>query len=128
MNLELILIRIDPVSRTIVPMKLRIGRDATRKMRQMLGAKTGEQIGWHQLIDVELTSAKDGKPEASVPLIAAGLLDRDEGAPTWRLRGLAEHSGIGMLFGRGPGGGMVSVPVNKDWVEKRIIWSEGTEP
>ena len=114
MKLDLILIRIEPVTRTVVPMKLRIGRDATRKMRQMLGAKPNDQIGWHQLLDVE-----------NVPLIAAGVLGRDDDVPTWRLRGASDdHSGIGMLFGRGPGGGMVDVPVSRDWVERRIVWGK----
>lgn len=115
MKHDLILIRVEPVTRTIVPMRLRIGRDATRKMRQMLGAKSNEQIGWRQLLDVE-----------NVPLIAAGLLDREDGVPTWRLQGASEdHSGIGMLFGRGPGGGMVDAPVSREWVERRIVWGDG---
>lgn len=134
MNLDIIVIRIDPASRTVVKMKKRFGRDATGEVRRILRGKARANLGWRTLLDIDekrLTSTvPDMKnPGASIeidagptPLIAAGLLDADESLPTWRLRGTDDHAGIGLLFGQGKGGGMIDVPVSVEWIEKRILW------
>lgn len=134
MNLDIIVIRIDPASRTVVKMKKRFGRDATGAVRQILRGKARAPLGWRTLLDIEekrLTrtvpdmknaGAKIEIDAGPTPLVAAGLLEADEGLPTWRLRGTDDHAGIGLLFGQGQGGGMIDVPVSVEWVEKRILW------
>jgi hypothetical protein len=134
MNLDIIVIRIDPASRTVVKMKKRFGRDATSEVRRILRGKAKAPLGWRTLLDIEEKRLKSTVPDMKnpggkieidagpTPLIAAGLLDADEGLPTWRLRGTDDHAGIGLLFGRGNGGGMVDVPVSVEWIEKRILW------
>lgn len=137
---SIIIIRIDPVTRSIAKMKMPCGRDATREVRRILRAEARAQIGWHRLVDIEekrLTSTVPDMRRAGAtikvdagptPLIAAGLLDVADSSSVWRLRGCEDHAGIGILFGQGSGGGMVDVPVDVAWVERRIVWTAGEDP
>lgn len=139
MNLDIIIIRIDPETRQIARMKARLGRDATGKVRQILRGAAGAKLGWRHILDIEdkrlMSTVPDMKragrtitvDAGPTPLIMAGLLDASEELPTWRLRGTEDQAGIGILFGRGVGEGMVDVPVSVEWVKKRIVWGDQTE-
>jgi hypothetical protein len=136
---SIVIVRIDPAARSIARMKMACGRDATREVRRILRAASGAAIGWHKLIDVEEKRITSKVPDmlragqtievdaGPTPLIAAGLLDVDKAAQIWRLRGCETHAGIGILFGQGVGGGMVDVPVDVAWIERRIIWGVDDE-
>lgn len=137
---SIIIIRIDPATCSIAKMKMPCGRDATRDVRRILRAASGQAIGWHVLLDIEekrlVSTVPDMKRAGAMinvdagptPLVAAGLLEVWEDAPSWRLRGCVSHAGIGILFGRGIGGGMIDVPVDVSWVERRIVWGGDAEP
>ncbi len=134
MRLDLNLIRIDPAAHSVVLMKVRIGRNATREVARMLRAPAIDRIGWRVLVEIEdkprMKPAPDPLnarrmimvPDGPTPLVAAGVLDLPDETPAWRLRGCESHAGIGLLFGQGGGGGMVDVPVDIEWVNKRILW------
>lgn len=117
---SIIIVRIDPSNRSITRLKMVCKRNAMPEVRRILRAHPGEEIGWHRLLDIE---PPDDVLAAPVPLIAAGLIDASEDMLGWRLRGCAGHAGIGILFGQGPGGGMIDVPVDTNWVARRIVWS-----
>lgn len=140
MKLDIIIIRINPETRKIARMKARFGRDATANVRRILGGQPSAQLGWRHILDIEDKRRTSTVPDMKraghtitidagpTPLIMAGLLDASEDLPTWRLRGTEDQAGIGILFGRGVGEGMVDVPVSVEWVEKRIVWgSEASE-
>lgn len=134
MNLDIIVIRIDPAKRTIARLKKKFGRDATGDVRRLLRGAARAPLGHRILLDIDEKRLKSSVPDMKnagktievdagpTSLIAAGLLEVEEGKPTWRLRGTDDHAGIGLLFGKGLGGGMVDVPVSVEWVRSRIIW------
>lgn len=139
MSKTIVIIRIDPAARSVARMRMECGRDATREVRRVLRAKSGQGIGWHRLIDVEekrlikfIPDPADSMLKVKIdagptPLVAAGLFQLDPDLPGWRLRGCEGHAGIGILFGKGLGGGMVDVPVDVAWVERRIVWTTAEE-
>lgn len=135
--MDITIIRIDPEAQAIAKLRMRCGKNAVPEVRRILRASRAQNIGSHPLIDVEekrllkkephprLIGIKIDVDAGPTPLVAAGVLNSDEAIAKWRLKGCAEHSGIGLLFGKGVGGGMVDVPVDVDWVRARIVWTEG---
>jgi hypothetical protein len=116
MSNTITIIRIDPNGRKIAAMLFKCGKNAVPEVRRVLRAV---KVGHYQ-------AAVIGKPEAEggIPLMVAGGLDMPDEAPAWRLRGAQDTAGIGMLFGKGPNGGMIDVPVDVAWVEREIVWIE----
>lgn len=107
------IIRIDPFRKTVARLLMRVSdRHSVREASRICRAP---RVGHHHLLDVE-----------GVPLMAAGGLDLDfdENMRGWRLKGSQSTAGYSFLFGRGPSGGMVPVPVDVDWVRQRIVWVE----
>lgn len=107
------IIRIDPDNRTIARMTMRAGKNAVPEVRRILRAKT---VGHYELADMAQGDA------VSTPLMVAAGTEVSEDMRGWRLKGGVDTAGIGMLFGKGPGGGMVNVPVDPAWVERMIVW------
>jgi hypothetical protein len=135
--MDITIIRIEPETQAIAKMRMRCGKNAVPEVRRILRAGRAQNIGSHQLIDVEekrlvtkaqhpqfigMTVDVDAGP---TPLVAAGVLNADESIAKWHLKGCEEHAGIGLLFGKGIGGGMVDVPVDVAWVRARIVWTPG---
>lgn len=108
------ILRIDPVRQNIVPMTMKCGKNAAREICRIVRAK---RIGSHKLLELE----------SGVPLVVASGLDVDEAMKGWRLKGSEDTAGVGILFGQGPNGGMIDVPVNVKWVQQRIAWLEGED-
>lgn len=111
---EIKIIRVDPEKRTIAMRKMRCGKTAVSEVRRIVKAK---DLG-HKRISQMIV---DG---AEVPIIVAVGINLPDSAKEWRIRGSEFTAGIGILFGQGPGGGMVDVPVDVDWATKMIIWKE----
>lgn len=108
------ILRIDPEKRTIAMRQMRCGKNAIPEVKRIVKAKdiTARRIS--QVI-------VDG---AEVPIcIGVGIGLADE-VKTWRVRGGEFTAGIGIMFGQGPGGGMISVPVDVEWAKKMIIWGD----
>lgn len=107
------IIRIDPYKRVVAEMPfMAAGKGTTyREVARIVRAKTVEP---RKLMEVEFT-----------PLIVAAGAREDEEKPMWRLQGCEDTAGIGILFGQGPGDGMIDAPVSREWVLKRIVWSDG---
>lgn len=112
MNKKLIkIIRIDPARRTIAAITMRAGKSpavGTQEAKRIIGQKL---VGFRELVAMEPTK-----------LMVAGRLDVTESMPGWRIPGTEDTAGVSFLFGKGEGGGMTDVPVNLDWLRKRIIW------
>ena len=104
------MIRIDPKTQAIAKIRKKVGKDATKLVRDIVRAR---EIQAHQLINIGDTA-----------LIVAAAVQVEEGTHAWRIRGCEDTAGIGLLFGKGPGGGMIDCPVDIDWVNRRIVWIE----
>ena len=113
MKNQIRIIRIDPVRQNIVPMTIRIGKNAVGEVKRIVRAK---RVGHHKLLE------RDG-----VPLVVAAGLDVDEAMKGWRLKGGEDTAGVGILFGTGANGGMIDCPVDVAWVKQRIVWLEGED-
>lgn len=108
------IIRIDPTKRTIAMRQLRCGKNAVPEVRKIVKARDlGHKRVSQMIVDGE-----------TVPIIVAVGLNLPDEAPTWRIRGSEDTAGIGMLFGQGPGGGMVDVPVDVEWAKKMVVWGD----
>ncbi len=114
---QILVIKIDPDRRTVVKMLMRCGHDATPAVRRMLKV---QDVGHYELTRIQ-------KQHVEIPLIVAAGTEVCEEMRGWRLRGGEDTAGIGLLFGKGPGGGMVSVPVDIAWVEREIVWLDGEQ-
>ena len=117
MKNQITIIRIDPDKRTIARISFKCGRNAVHEVKRILRAKT---VGHYELTRVVLSAEE-------APLIVAAGLDVDKEQRGWRLKGGENTAGVGMLFGKGPGGGMVDVPVDVAWVERMIVWLDGED-
>jgi hypothetical protein len=105
---HLTMIRIDPKNQAIAKIRKKVGKDATRLVAEIVRAK---EVQAHQLISIGDTA-----------LIVAAAVSVEEGTHAWRIRGCEDTAGIGLLFGKGDGGGMIDCPVDIDWVKRRIKW------
>jgi hypothetical protein len=113
MATKLRVLRINPVTRVIAPMLIDVGHNAVPLIKRLVRAK---EIGWREVMPIG--------PDI---LVVAGGLEMPEETPGWRLVGGEDTSGIGLLFGRGLGGAMWHVPVDKAWAESRIRWLDGED-
>ncbi|MDC7810527.1 hypothetical protein [Sphingomonas koreensis] len=135
--MDITIIRIDPDNQAIAKMRMRCGRNAVPEVRRILRAGRAQKIGSHELVNIEEKRLFRKEPHPKLigvsvdvdagptPLVAAGVLNADEAIAKWHLKGCEDHAGIGLLFGKGIGGGMVDVPVNVAWVRSRIVWLPG---
>lgn len=134
-------IKIDPFRKHFTPIVIP-GANLQRAIQRMLKAK---QLGWFELCRIEAvrlmgtrqrengrgTETFDAGP---MPLIVAGDALAEEGTPGFRFRGIGKSTaGYGLLFGQGPGGGMVNCPVDAEWLERHLVWltpeeAEADEP
>lgn len=112
-------IRVDPHKHAIASIVVDIGKSNEQALRAVKRVLRADTVG-HQ----ELLPPYDGAPA----LIIAGALNVIESTDAFRLRGCEDHAGIGILFSRGPGGGMIDVHVDAAWVSKRIVWIAGETP
>jgi hypothetical protein len=104
------IIRVDPVHRKIAQLLMKPSSlDAIRVCR-------AAPVGYRQLLVID-----------EVPLMVAGGMDASPDNGGWRIGGSDNTAGISFLFGQGPGGGMVNVPVDQEWLEERIIWVSAKE-
>lgn len=113
MQRQISLLRINPDRRTVAQMRARVSFDATHFLRRVCRAN---RIGSHELLEVN----------DKMLVVVAGL-DVDESMRGWKLRFGEDTGGTGVLFGRGPDGGMVDCPVDAKWVLERITWLEGED-
>lgn len=118
MKNQITIIRIDPDKRTFARIPFRCGKNAVPEVKRVLRAKT---VGHYELCPIGKIALKPGDP-VSIPLMVAAGLDVEKDQRGWRLKGGSDTAGIGMLFGKGEGGGMVDCPVDVAWVEKMIVW------
>jgi len=106
------ILRVDPERQTIATMHLKRANDATPQLRKLIRAKN---LGSRQIMTIN---------DASLMSIAQS--DIDEGAPGWRLPGLDDTAGVTILSGMDKvTRNLISVPVDRDWLLKRIIWLGG---
>jgi hypothetical protein len=110
---DIVILRVDPIRKTVASMKIRIGSNATNQVRRLCNAN---KVGWRELLPVD-----------GVVLTVAGALEVDESMKGWRLRGGEDTAGIGVLFGHGPNHGMVDCPVTAEWIRSRISWLDGED-
>lgn len=108
---DIIVIRIDPVKRAVARLMLHAPRSPAMVLRNV-----------KRLARAKVVQAREIVAMDPVPLMLAAGMDIDETMPGWAMPGLDDTAGIGILFGRGPGGGMTDVPVSIDWVRKRVRW------
>lgn len=113
MKKQVAIIRIDPYRRTIARILMESGRSAAIGNRAAKRILKATHVGFRKVMELE-----------PVALAVAGRLDVTETMPGWRFAGSEDTAGISFLFGQGDGGGMTDVPVDVDWVRKRIIWLE----
>jgi hypothetical protein len=111
---KLTMLRIDPGTKTIATIQVRIGKNATAEVRRLCRAK---KVGWREVISV-----------GDAVLTVAGGVELDEATPGWRLPGGEDSAGICIVFGKGAhSGGMADCPVSADWLRERIIWVAGED-
>lgn len=113
MNQNINIIRINPEKQSVAAMSMRCGKNAVPEIRRIVRAK---EIGWRELIEVN-----------GVVLVTSGGVNLGEDVPGWRILGGEDTAGISILFGKGPGGAMTHVPVDRAWVEKRVRWVAGED-
>lgn len=135
--MDITIIRIEPETQSIAKLRMRCGKNAVPEVRRILRATRTQRIGSHELVEIEekrlyrkephprLIGVKVDVDAGPTPLVAAGVLNADEAIAKWHLKGCEQHAGIGLLFGKGIGGGMVDVPVDVAWVRARIVWLPG---
>ena len=108
--------RINPVSRTIAPLRL----DKWRKnfALDIQRICKASHLGHMKVCDVD-----------EKPLMLAADARAEEGQPGFRFKGCSPDvtAGIGVLFGMGEKGGLVGVPVNREWVLQHIVWVDAEE-
>lgn len=110
---SVIVIRIDPAAEAIAKLALHAPRNPNIVLRNVQRMVRAPVVQAREIVDMQ-----------PVPLMLAVGMDIAETMLGFRLPGMDEIAGIGILFGRGPNGGMVDVPVDVDWVRKRISWTE----
>lgn len=126
-NLDVTVIRIDPVKRQCAAVVIR-GRNLASDVRRLTRAK---QLGHRHLLDIEerrlmgTRMGKSGKQETydagPTQLFVAADAMADDGQPGWRLKGGETTVGLSVLFGKGLNG-MVSTPVDLRWLAERLVW------
>jgi hypothetical protein len=129
-------IRVDPVKQHFTPMLIEGGRDLARPIQRAIRA---QQLGWRELCRIEETRLMGVRDKADgrgtetfdagpTPLIVAADAMAEMGTPGFRMRGQSESTaGISVLFGQGPGGGMIDCPVDVEWMNRHLVWLTGTE-
>ena len=63
-------------------------------------------------------------------LHVAGDADAPKGQGGFRFAAFPEAeatSGIGVLFGTGPKGGLFTCPVDRAWIDENIVWTDAAE-
>lgn len=133
MQAPLTLIRVDPTKRTVVALRKSIGSNPAGVQRVIQNlifparnADTFPTIDARILLQIELPHDV-GIFQRPVPLVVSGRAVTGEDEQAWRIKGCENTTGIGLLFGQGPNGGMVDCPVSKAWVEERIVWVDGED-
>lgn len=107
--------RIDPAKRAIAPLALdvKVQNFALHLQRLCRAATLGHKF---------LCEVNGGK------LCVAGDAGADDGGLGFRFRGITgTTSGIGVLFGQGGNGGLIGAPVDKEWIERHIVWTSPAE-
>lgn len=105
------IIRIDPTSRAIAKIKLPAGRTPTDQHAKRV--VKADKVGMREILQMD----------GDVKLCVFGGLDLDPPQDGFKFAGTDDTFGIGFLGGKGPGGGLVDVPVDVDWVKRRIQWT-----
>lgn len=107
--------RLNPKNFAIAPMGLSTKRkDYSLDIQRMCRAN---RLGHQHICDVN-----------GVPLYVAADAEAAEGQGGFRFRGTkAVTAGIGVLFGRGPGGGLVSAPIDMQWLRSHLVWCTAEE-
>lgn len=113
MKRQVSIIRIDPYRQAIARISMESGKSPAIGTRAAKRILKSDRVGFRQLVELD-----------PIPLMCAGRLDVEQNMPGWRFAGSEETAGISFLFGQGPGGGMADVPVDVEWVRKRILWLE----
>lgn len=107
--------RIDPAKKAIAPLMLDAGqRNFALTLQRMCRAG---QLGHNFVADV-----------GDVRLCVASDAQAEEGQPGFRFRGTKPvTAGIGVLFGQGAGGGLVAAPVDREWIDRHLVWTSPAE-
>lgn len=105
------IIRIDPETRAIAKIKLPAGKTPTDVHAKRVCK--AEKVGMREIL----------RMTEETTLCVFGGLDLEPPQASFRFAGTDDTMGISFLGGKGPGGGLVDVPVNVEWVRKRIEWT-----
>jgi len=107
--------RIDPVKKAIAPLLLDASkRDYALHLQRLVRA---EQLGHRMLVDIGGTK-----------LCVAADARAEEGQVGWRLRGVKGiTASIGVLFGQGSTGGLISAPCDREWIDRHLVWTSPEE-
>jgi hypothetical protein len=125
-----VVMKIDPVRKTYVPLAIEGGRNLARPIMRVIRAK---QIGWRELCKIQdrrlmgVRKKADGPGTETydagpTPLIVAADACAEKGLPGFRLLGGTATAGTCILFGQGIGGGMVNCPVDSEWLDRMLVW------
>ncbi len=129
-RLDVAVIKIDPVNRRAALLKI-TGSNLAKDVRRITGAK---QLGHMVIQDIEDRRLMGSRQERGrtvsfdagpTPLVVAGDASQEKGTPGFRINGV-ETVGTAVLFGKGLGG-MMSVPVDLNWVAANLTWIDASE-
>ena len=108
--------RLNPNGKLIAP--LRLSESTKNFALDIQRLCRAGQLGHRHVCDVD-----------GIPLYVASDAAAQEGLPGFRFRGAAVEitAGIGVLFGLGKGGGLISAPVSKEWIKQHVVWATPAE-
>lgn len=108
--------RLNPEKGLIAPLRLpRTTKNFALDIQRLCRAA---QLGHRHICDVD-----------GIPLYVAADAAGEEGQPGFRFRGASNEitAGIGVLFGMGENGGLISAPVDRKWLDRHVVWATPQE-
>jgi hypothetical protein len=115
---KIVVLRVNPFNRTIARMVIEMSTVPAAGAAEVMRLCRANSIGSHPL-DISVDDLE---------LMAAGGTQLDPETVGWMLEHqLEDTAGIGLIFAKGPGGGMVSLPARctVEWAMSLMIWTPG---